>query len=328
MGFLNRLLGGKTRWPPPGPIRSWPTGNLNVQGSAMTFDPNPRHYVDVVGESHYQPALERIAGGRTRDGARNPDHTALLLPEPTNKWDANAVRVLVGAAQGGVAALIGYLSREDAVTYRPVIDRLAETGRLMMCHASLKGGWDRGVSFGVTLRIGQPWSLMAELDRDIGPDPRWPAQFTTFGDDGRPYNRTDCPSCGVVLDPLPKAKKKCPSCGQAVYVRGGPDDVRYLLREADIAAHDARWEGHQGAVAGAAAMTIRSEAARMTRDSLASYAAHGVRFVDLTPALPDACPACQAMAGRRFALEDAPPIPIRECSNDVCRCDYLPVVGG
>ena len=243
MGFLGRLFGSKAPpepWPPPGPIRSWPvSGDVGVQGSGVTFDRHPSNYIDVVGESHYQGNLEALAGGRTSDGPRNPDHMALLLPEPTNEYDPNAVRVLL--IHSGAAAIVGYLSREDAITYRPVIDRVAETGAVTMCHAHLKGGWDRGISFGVTLLVGAPWALMAELDQDFGPDPRWPSPFKAFGDDGRPYNRTDCPYCGVEFDPLPKAKKACPSCGGAVYVRSAPDDIRYLLRDVDLKAHDARW---------------------------------------------------------------------------------------
>lgn len=292
-----------------------------MQGSAWIFDRHPRQYVDVVGESHYQPALEQIAGGRTADGPRYPNHTAVLLPEPTNEHDPNAVRVIVAREGGGEGVLAGYLSREDAVAYRPVIDRVAESGRVTMCYASLKGGYDRMVSFGVTLRIGQPWSLMAELDRDMGADPRWPPEVVAAGPDERPYNRTDCPYCGEELHPLPKRKRACPSCGQPVSVQSGPDGIRYLLREADLAAHQSRWDAFFGGQSAAAGVTVSIQATR----TLASYAAHGVRFVDMTPGLPDACPACLEVAGRRFALPDAPSIPIPACSNEVCRCDYLPV---
>ena len=247
MGFLKNLLGGSPTpepWPPPGPITAWPPGTaVTVQGPALTFDRSER-YVDVVGESFRQPDLDRIAGGRTNRGARVTDHLALLLPEPTNSEDPNAVRVYLQPSQDGNAALIGYLGKIDAVAYRQVIERVAAGGQVMLCHASLKGGWDRGISFGVMLWIGPPWTLMAELDRDFGADPRWPAQFTAFGDDGRPYNRTDCPSCGVALDPLPTKKKKCPSCGEPVWVRSGPDDVRYLLADSELRDHEARWTGH------------------------------------------------------------------------------------
>ena len=247
MGFLKHLFGGREPepWPPPGPITTWPPGrNITVKGSGTTFERNPQRYVDVVGESHYQGNLDVISGGRTRDGAQVTDHLALLLPEPSNQQDANAVRVFLIPSQGGYAGLIGYLDRADAVAYRPVIDRVAQSGSVMFCHATLKGGWDRGISFGVMLWIGPPWTLMAELDRDIGPDASWPPQFTVFGDDGRPYSRSDCPSCGVALDPLPKSKKKCPSCGDPIWVRSGPDDVRYLLADSELRDHEARWTGH------------------------------------------------------------------------------------
>ena len=248
MGFLKNLFGSgppPEPWPPPGPITTWPVGNkINIQGDATIFDRHPSRYVDVVGESFRQDNLDIFAGGRTRDGAKIADHMALLLREPTNPKDADAVRVFLIPSQGGTAAPIGYLDRSDAVAYRQVIERLAASGRLAMCHASLKGGWDREISFGVMLRIGAPWTLMAQIDRDNGPDPRW--QSPIFGDDGRPYSRIDCPSCGVALDPLPKAKKKCPSCGQPIYVRSGPDEIRYLLAESDLAAHDAKWAEPSG----------------------------------------------------------------------------------
>jgi hypothetical protein len=174
MSFLKRLVGGQKApvesWPPPGPITAWPAGTLNLQGDLriVTFDA-ARKMVDVVGEGSYQGSLERLAGGRTIDGPRNRDHTAILMPEPTNPYDVNAVRVVVVTSTGD-GAVIGYLSREDAVAYRPVIDRLAADGDLAACRASIGGGWDRGGgdrgSFGVRLSIGTPDELLAELDAD------------------------------------------------------------------------------------------------------------------------------------------------------------------
>ena len=60
---------------------------------------------NLVGESHYQGRLRNISmSGRS--------FTAVLLPEPTNAFDPNAIRVV---AEG--ADTIGYLSKEDAVHY-------------------------------------------------------------------------------------------------------------------------------------------------------------------------------------------------------------------
>lgn len=95
------------------------------------------YFIQVVGESSYQDALEEICGGRTEDGA-DEFVDAFLILEDTNPNDHNAVRVDIG---GGT---VGYLTRDFAVQYR---QRLAEAGypRLIgRCRAHIRGGWDRG----------------------------------------------------------------------------------------------------------------------------------------------------------------------------------------
>lgn len=57
---------------------------------------------------------------------------------------------------------------------------------------------------------------------------------------------SNCPSCGVPLDPAPKRKTACPKCGRAIYVRRGrlltiEDAKRFdWQREQDI--DDSTWE--------------------------------------------------------------------------------------
>lgn len=75
--------------------------------------------VDVVGESHYKESLRSLFPAKLpADGSQSIDTTALLLPEPTNKHDPNAVMVLVQGKQ------VGYLAREDAARYAPVLNQL------------------------------------------------------------------------------------------------------------------------------------------------------------------------------------------------------------
>lgn len=38
------------------------------------------------------------------------------------------------------------------------------------------------------------------------------------------------------------------------------------------------------------------------------------------------CPTCAAVAGRRYQLDEAPPLPIRGCTSDRCACAYVPIV--
>ena len=105
--------------------------------------------VEVVGESNYQPALESICGGRSRDGAEKYV-TATLVPEDSNPYDENAVRVDIEGRT------VGYLSRHAAKAYRK---RLKTSGAPSTrdCPAVIRGGWDRGRrdqgSFGVRLEL-------------------------------------------------------------------------------------------------------------------------------------------------------------------------------
>ncbi len=104
---------------------------------------------EVVGESHYQNALERIVGERTEEGA---DHEciALIVPEPTNRHDPNAMRVDIEGMT------VGYLSRRDAKTLRALLREQSVDGPIST-GAIIVGGWDRGGddvgSFGVRLDV-------------------------------------------------------------------------------------------------------------------------------------------------------------------------------
>ena len=54
----------------------------------------------VVGESHYQSDLAKIAGGITDEGVHQ-ECAAVLRLEPTNKYDPNAVEVLIAGLRVG-----------------------------------------------------------------------------------------------------------------------------------------------------------------------------------------------------------------------------------
>ena len=107
----------------------------------------------VVGESYYQDALSGICGGKTEDG-HNHACLAALVREPDNEYDEHAVAVYIDGLQ------VGYLPRQDARSYGPVLRKLAKSKHLGACDAQIKGGWDRGNgdegSFGVTLFLAEP----------------------------------------------------------------------------------------------------------------------------------------------------------------------------
>lgn len=104
--------------------------------------------VNVVGESYYEEAFLRLAGGRCAEGYRAPC-TARLVPEPDNPYDSMAVAVHIGNHK------IGHLSREEARGYRSFIDETIQLQGQATSAAIINGGWDRGGgdagSFGVVL---------------------------------------------------------------------------------------------------------------------------------------------------------------------------------
>lgn len=110
---------------------------------------------DIVGESRYQDRLQAIAGPRTEEGC---DHacTAVLLPEPDNPYDPNAVSV---AIDGHV---VGYLARSATVVFITALAGASYTAAA--CRARIRGGWDRGPDdrgyYGVKLDAILPFNLI------------------------------------------------------------------------------------------------------------------------------------------------------------------------
>ena len=112
--------------------------------------PSASFSMEVVGESNYQQALERICGGVTRDGVEKLT-TATLVLEDSNPYDKNAVRVDISGST------VGYLSRESAKSYRRRLKKEGVSSQTQQCPALIRGGWDRGQndkgSFGVRLDL-------------------------------------------------------------------------------------------------------------------------------------------------------------------------------
>ena len=109
----------------------------------------------AVGESHYQSDLAKIAGGVTDEGVHH-ECAALLQLEPTNKYDPNAVEVLIDGLRVGYIPAVQ--APEMCALFRSADISQAE------CKAVIEGGWDRGGGdageFGVRLNIVRPFALV------------------------------------------------------------------------------------------------------------------------------------------------------------------------
>jgi len=147
------------------------------------FDKNPKreryallpggNSLDVVGESNYQGALEKVAGGK----AERPTEVqamACLVREPENPYDRNAVAVYMRGQQ------VGHLSRNDASQYAPILDDLSAKYMLTCCCVGrLTGGWRRQLpssggepvidegDFGVVLGLAEPHALIGDQELTI-----------------------------------------------------------------------------------------------------------------------------------------------------------------
>ena len=139
MGFFSSLFGRLNKSGPP--ANQLPIANL----------PGPGTYsLDVVGESNYQSALEKICGGKTEEG-HNKIIMATLIHEDNNPYDDKAIRVDID----GMA--VGYLSRKNARELRVKLRESGYPGITATCSAIIVGGWDRGGDnkghFGVRLDL-------------------------------------------------------------------------------------------------------------------------------------------------------------------------------
>lgn len=176
MGLFKRLFGGPSdeampseRVPAPDPMRrdqksrppppkTPPPPPRALQGQPVRLAGVGR--VSVVGESHYQPALRAAAKDRAASGdIRNALQVkAVLVPEPTNPHDRNAVRVDVDGRP------VGYLAREHALLYQPVLRSLESKGKVGWCPARIMGGGNR--YYGIWLHLSPPELMVCQNRAD------------------------------------------------------------------------------------------------------------------------------------------------------------------
>jgi hypothetical protein len=114
--------------------------------------------VNIVGESFYATALAELVGALAGDNFGGTMKWAAVVPEPQNPYDPNAVAIVIDGKK------VGYLSRDNAIVFAPVAQRIVELGCEVQCAATIVGGGGR---FGVVLDLGTPEACLACL-RDDG----------------------------------------------------------------------------------------------------------------------------------------------------------------
>jgi hypothetical protein len=178
MSFLRRFLGGSS------------TRKLNLTATSFTRIRDDAK-VEVVGEAHRQKQVVAARPPGPNDlppglPAPPPGHyKAMLIPEPSNEYDPNAIGVFLWA--GGTWSMSGYLSRFDAMRYQPLFRHLAVRGTdgstAVACDAALTS--ERG-GVGVVLHLGTPGECAVELvTEDLPPAAhRWAGKYIAFTGQG------------------------------------------------------------------------------------------------------------------------------------------------
>ena len=118
---------------------------------------------EIVGESHHQRVLAAIAGVDP-DGVKHHCE-AVLIPEPGNPDDPNAVLVAIDGRR------VGYLTREDAALYGEWMTELGIDAMTASCPAFICGGFvdeeGRQAPYGV--KLGLAWPPELEGPKEHGP---------------------------------------------------------------------------------------------------------------------------------------------------------------
>jgi hypothetical protein len=127
MGLIDRLRGP----------------NDNAGGSHAHRLLGGDHSLQVVGESFRQEALWKVGG---RSGSAGVHVVATLVPEPSNEHDQNAVGVWISEM------LVGYLARDDAARFSPILQSWALQGVIVDLRASIAGATGGEGMLGVLLR--------------------------------------------------------------------------------------------------------------------------------------------------------------------------------
>lgn len=129
MGIFERLLGRAAA------RSSIPTAGRHGMRNANVHVCEGQTELKVVGESHYQENLLAIIGHPELASERvRIDVYAVLVTEADNPHDTNAISVHVNGLQ------VGYLSREDARTYRPGLIALQKQVGKQIALAGVIGG--------------------------------------------------------------------------------------------------------------------------------------------------------------------------------------------
>lgn len=116
--------------------------------------------ISVAGESHYQPALARAAEGLTAHGSFDDaiPVDVILVPEPSNRFDHDAVRVDVLLDEG--TATVGYIPAAICREYQIALTHDAPAKAVGWCPGRIMGGGQR--MYGIYLHLAEHGTVLVQ----------------------------------------------------------------------------------------------------------------------------------------------------------------------
>lgn len=125
-----------------------PDGWLLPRNAEPVPNEGPQTFAyDIVGESHCNANLLRIIEDEGLDPAQGGEFftQAFLLCEPQNRFDKNAVAVVIALKR------VGYIPRKDAKELAPQLASMASRGEVLLVQARI--GWQDPAIVGVQLDL-------------------------------------------------------------------------------------------------------------------------------------------------------------------------------
>ena len=183
MGILRRLRGGGSK-------------SVDVRLNVTTFDMlRDDAAIEAVGEAYRQAAVASVRPPGPSDlppGLPPPPagyFKAMLIPEPTNQYDPNAIKVVLWAGErGSIAATCPALTRRTfspcSATSLLALPRLRTGARPRQPSSrAMPTESVRGAAWGIVLHLGSPAECVVELAIDKRmptPDHSWVGKTVAF----------------------------------------------------------------------------------------------------------------------------------------------------
>jgi len=119
---------------------------------------------EIVGENDRQAALIATAG-RDPNGVQHHCE-AILIPEPQNPFEPNAILVAINGHP------VGHLARDDALEYTERLGELGRAGQTASCPAYIFGGFvdEDGEQAEYSVKLGLAWPIALEGPQEHGPE--------------------------------------------------------------------------------------------------------------------------------------------------------------